>query len=433
MSLNDIVNVSISRDTKAVSRTGFSTINILGISRAMIELIKFYSSASAVLEDFLSTDKEYIAAAAIFSQSPSVSRIAISRRATSDTTVLTVATVADATLYSVTINGTVFDVTSGTGATAASIAAQLKVDIDLGSEPVTITDNMDGTIDIDPDVPATFFSVQTSANITKAFTTSQTAAEDLADISESDDNWYGLVYTDRTSSDVQVIAAYIETVRKIFISASADANIVDTTLAADTTSIAAILKAASYARSGVFYSAVAATQFPDAAILGIILPLDPGSYTSAFKTLAGVTVDTLTETQKTNALAKKANIYVEVGGASITREGTVAEGEYIDIIIFIDWLEANIQEDVYSILVNQAKIPFTDPGIATIEAAITRVLQLGVARGGISASPAFSVTIPKAADVSVANKAARTLTGITFDATLSGAIHAVSIAGTVQV
>ncbi len=431
MSLQNIVNITISRETKAVSRTGFGTINILGTNKGFTSLLKYYANLTAVLVDFKSTDLEYIAATAAFSQSPSVTRIAISRRATSDTSVVTVTALANGTT-TIIFNGTTYSVPNGSD-TATAIVGALKIVFDAGSELGTFTDNSDGTYDIDPSVAGVDYSLQVGVNSVIAFVASTTYAADLAAITEETDDWYGLILTSRVLSDVSAAAAYIETVTKIFISASADADIVDTTDAADSTTIAAVIKAAAYARSGVFYHSLAATQYPDAALLGVILPLDPGSYTGAFKTLSGITVDSLTETQKTNGLAKNANIYVLVGGENITRDGTVAEGEFIDTIVFVDWLEARMTEGVFSLLVNQPKVPYTDGGIASIEAEITQVLQLGIARGGIAISPAYSVSVPKAADVSTANKAARLVEDITFDATLTGAIHAVTIAGTVQV
>ena len=430
MSLKDIVNVTISRETKSVSRAGFSTINVLGIHRAFVELIKFYSNMTAVLLDFKSTDLEAVAAANIFSQSPTVTRLAISRRPTGDTAVVTVATVANSTLYTVTINGVAFTFTSDASATNMEIAAGLVTAINGGAEPVTATDNLDGTFDLVADVASVFYKCTVDSNLAVSFTATGTVADNIAAIQQENDDWYALVMTDRTQANVEAAAAYIETVTKIFLTASADLDILNTTDAADTTTIAAVLKAAAYARSGVFYHANAATAFPEAALLGVILPLDPGSYTGAFKTLAGITVDTLTDTQKINALAKKVNIYVEVGGVNITREGTVAEGEYIDIIILVDWAQARITEGIFSVLVNAPKVPITDAGIASIEAAITTVLQLGVARGGFAEG--FTVSVPLAANISTADKAARTLNGVTFDAELTGAIHTVTVRGTVH-
>lgn len=433
MSLEDIVNVQISRETASVSRQGFGTPLILGINKGFTALAATYSSLAAVAEDFSTTSKEYKAAQAFFSQSPKVVQVKIGRRATSDTAVITVDTVVDSTTYTCTINGTVFSVNSGVGATAASIAGLLETAINAGSEPVTATDNLDGTYDLDADVASTAYSVKVDVNQSAAFTTSTTADADLASISGEDDDWYGLVYTERTQSDVEAIAGYIETVRKIFGTASADADIAGTTDAADTTTVAAVLKAAAYARTFVMYLSNAATQYPEAALLGVLLPLDPGSYTAKFKTLSGITRDVNTSTQRTNILAKNATQYTTVGGQNITEDGKVSEGEFIDVIIFVDWLEARITEGVYGKLVNTPKLPFTDAGIGVVEAEINKVLQDGITLGGIAPDPAFSISVPKAADVSAGDKAARTLNNVTFQATLAGAIHAVTINGTVTV
>ena len=123
MALTDIVNVTITRATATVSQVGFGTVNILGTNKAFTPLIKFYVDNTEVLADFLSTDPEAIAASDAFAQSPRVTQIAISRRATSDTTVITVDTVVNDTLYSITINGTLFTFTSDGTATNLEIVA----------------------------------------------------------------------------------------------------------------------------------------------------------------------------------------------------------------------------------------------------------------------------------------------------------------------
>ena len=72
---------------------------------------------------------------------------------------------------------------------------------------------------------------------------------------------------------------------------------------------------------------------------------------------------------------KNANIYETIAGVNITREGTVAEPEFIDVIHGVDWLTARIQERVYAALVNQPKIPYTNAGIAAIESLVREQLD----------------------------------------------------------
>ena len=55
---------------------------------------------------------------------------------------------------------------------------------------------------------------------------------------------------------------------------------------------------------------------------------------------------------------------------SITQNGKVAAGEWIDVIRFRDWLQEEITVNVFNALVNSDKVPYTDDGIAIIETQI---------------------------------------------------------------
>jgi len=436
MSLHEIVNVTITRETKAVSRQGFGIALVLGSHRRFPELIKYYSQLSSMLivngGDFESTDKEYIAAAPLFAQEKAVVQVAVGRREVSDSAIMTIAAVENNTLYETTINGTTFQFTSDADATDDEITAGLTTAINLGSEPITAVDNVDGTYTLTADVAGTPYSLSHDSNqSTPTPTPTDTITNDLAAIKNENDTWYGLILTSRTQADQEEAALWTESNKKFSGYGSNDINTINQSLSGDTTSLAKKLKDASYVRSFVIYHPDAATIYPESAVFGQILPRNPGSYTAMFKSLAGIAVVDLTDTQSRNARDKNCMIYTEVGGANITQEGQTAEGEFIDVIIFVDWLRARITENVYSRFVNLPKIPFTDAGIAIVEAELKTVLQLGIERGGIAEDPAFTVTVPLAAGVSTADKALRLLPDVEFEATLAGAIHAVTINGRV--
>ena len=434
MPLSDIVNVTITRQTTAVSRAGFGTALVVGAHLAFVERLKYYSNQASVLLDFLDTDPIAKATADYFAQNPTPVRVAIGRRKADDPVTITVTVAHDDTDYIVTINGTDFTFDSGTGATVTTIKAGLVAAINAGAEPVTATSGTAGVLTLSADVANTPYSLSVSPTASiavSALTITETIGTTMTAIKDEQPDFYGIVLADRTQATVELLAAWVETQKYIFLTASSESDIVDVAASSDTTSIAAKLKAQSYARSGCIYSAGADTEYPDAALFGVILPKDPGSYTAMFKTLASITVDLLTDTQSTNALAKNCNVYQEIGGVSIVREGKVAEGEYIDIIVFVDWLQARMTERLYSRFVNLPKIPFTDAGIGIVEADIKAQLQEGVNRGGLSASPAFTVTVPKAIDVSSADKIARLLPDVSFLAYLAGAIHSTTINGVV--
>lgn len=194
--------------------------------------------------------------------------------------------------------------------------------------------------------------------------------------------------------------------------------------------IATYLKANSYERSAVYFSLNALTNYIDSAAMGERFPKDPGSGTWKFKTLSGVTPDDLTTSERSTAIAKNANIYIQRANISMTEEGVVGVGEYLDVIRGIDWLESRIQENIYSQLVNVEKIPYTDEGVTIINGLLKQVLSEAVNRGILAS---FTTSVPLVKDVSAANKAARILPDVKFTGVLAGAIHFVQVSGVVSV
>ena len=226
------------------------------------------------------------------------------------------------------------------------------------------------------------------------------------------------------------VAAYIESQAKIYVAVSGDDDILD---ALATTDLASDLASSNYARTALYYHPKP-HEYPNGGHLGVELPKDPGSYTMKFKTLRGVETVTMTNTEKTVAASKRANTYTATSGISIVEEGVVsAAGEFIDITRFVDWLRARMQERIFARLINLDKLPFTDDGIGVIESEVRGQLNDGIDVGGLAANPEPIVVVPKAAEVSFIDKAARRLTGVTFEATLAGAIHELVIQGVVTV
>lgn len=346
------------------------------------------------------------------------------------------------TEYFVTINGMRFSYTSGQNIKDSDeILEALSDEVMNGSVPVDAYVTSDGDLEIASLDLSQSFSLSVNPDlmaVLKGFnqlslTPSQSVITDLDLIDNSDSDWYALISTSRDQATVKSIADWVESRIKIFGTSSDDPTIINVPLGTDTTSIAAILNQAGYVRTFVMYHQDAENDFPEAAWMGRVLPLEPGSETWKFKTLNGISYSNLTSTQSKNALDKQANIYELVAGAGITQNGTVAQGEFIDIVRGIDWLTSRIQEFVFGVLVRNNKIPYTDAGIAVIQAEVMRVLSLGVANNFLSDDPQPRVTVPRASQVSANDKANRILRDVKFEATLAGAIHAVRITGNITV
>lgn len=344
--------------------------------------------------------------------------------------------------YTVTINGTQFVYTAGVNVQDNETIAAALVELINEDETVGViaTDNLDGTFRLATGSTTTFNLQVTSTVMAKSWgliqeplVASDTVENDLEAIQDVSDDWYALATTSRDSSTCEDIAEWIESQTKIFGSCSSDTNIINQAAGTDETSIAAIFNNLGYRRSFVIYHQDADSDYPECAWFGRVLPLTPGSETWMFKTLATISTSDLTTSQSLNALNKKCNTYQFIGGVGITQNGTVAAGEYIDIIRGIDWLQATMQEYVYSVLVNNAKIPYTDAGIAVVEAQVKRALDLGVSNGFLSDDPAPTTSVPKAKNVPSNDKSTRTLKNVNFEATLSGAIQTLQIRGNLSV
>lgn len=257
--------------------------------------------------------------------------------------------------------------------------------------------------------------------------TAETYPEALSAIVDIDDDWYGLACDTITAANILLIAAWVEARTKIYIARSADADIITSA----TDDIASDLDAAEYDRTAVLYDENAATAYADAAWLGNCLVRDPGSQTWMFKGLDTIAFNALNSGEIDNAHGKNANVYIRTAGQNITSKGTMASGEYIDIIRGIDWLTARIQERVYTRLINSPKIPFTNAGIAVIETAVREQLDIALEQDLIAPEPAYTVTVPDVLDTDELDRQRRELKGVDFRARLAGAIHYAEIRGTV--
>ena len=443
MGLSEIVEVVITKNSANVSQAGFGTILIVGPNVNINSRIEFFSNAvDATAKIVGASTLEAAQISDAFAQNPSVVQIALGSIMASKTVVF--AGTMTAGSVSGTVNGTEYSVpfNAAQDATLDDLAAAMQADDDVSTAvntlgTIVVTPAANTTIGVEYDIT----SATGTTGITETATElAESYPEALALISIENDSWYGLVIADRAIGKQVLVADWAEASTKIFAAGSADATIINSAEGVDVTSLAYYIKSQSLERTFVIYGANAATEGNDAALLGKIFPQLPGTYTAMFKTLASITVDELSTTQSTNARDKNANVYEPIGGINIVREGKVGSGEYLDVIIFIDWLYSRIQESVYGALAGALKVPFTETGIAVVESALDVPLSLGQSRGGISPKAfdddkvqigGYFITMPRLQDISAADKTARELKDVKFTAFLAGAIHKTRIDGVV--
>ena len=349
------------------------------------------------------------------------------------------------------------DYTSVGEASAAAVAAAFVVAINADTDNnecwayhdgasaffflASTQDGSDVVIDADTNGAGAGDIAVTNPGITETWATALTAAR------VADDTWYGLSVINRNIDQQIAVAAWTETELKIHGYATEDDDVINTTAVYDTVTTPAQCSALNYFRTWGIWNAGAnggaSDNFADCAWWGRMLTYDPDqkSVEWAYKTLTGCIVDNLTATQLTNTIGnlftgaggKNISVYVETGGVDITLPGKVGAGEWIAIMTGRDWLYARVTEGILTVLSQNAKVPYSDKGIALIAGQIsiwfekgikTEFLLKDVATWGL---PGYSVRAPKRADVSAANVALHVLTGVTGDATVAGAILVTSL------
>lgn len=429
--LKEIIDISITRETRGISRVGFGTPLFIGNTQGIYgtqEYVRTYTSADAVLEDFGDGTPEHTAALRTFGQQISPTYMKIGKRVTGTLSVdFEITDLVDTTDYSITVDGVLVSITSGSPATEQDIVDALEVEFANASAPGTFLNNNDGTFSVIPD-DFDDFTYSNSSNITATEVT-ESLTDAYGKIKEQDNDFYFVGMYSHEPADIQEMANIVQADTKIFGTSYSGADALD---ALNTGDIGSVLQALDLSRTFILY-AENPDEYPEMAFIGLQAPKDPGSTTWKFQTVSGVTVSNLSTTQSLTLkgtrydYGKGYNTYERVAERNIFQEGRMVNSEFIDIIRFADWLEARMRERIYLTLVNSEKIPYTNAGFAVIEGRMREVLNQGVAVGGIT--PDYSIVVPNPRQADPNDRANRVATGFEFTATLQGAVHFVSIRG----
>ena len=440
MSLQDIVNVSISLQTTAVSRAGFGTPIFIGAHRWFTERVRSYTSLTAAAVDLPEGSDELAAVTSAFSQDVSPSTIKVGRRDVDLLTYTPDAVTAIGEVFEITVVGTddvaiaaSFTTTTGSE-TATDVVTALTAAL---SGIVGVTVGGTTTLTLAEATPGTPFAVTKITKLTQAATVTETAGATLTAIEAVDTDFYFIAANDHTEAFVLAMAAAVEARSKIYFVSVDEAGAL-ATLAIPATDILGKLAENNYFRSSGWFHQNADTTFPEMAFIALAAPSDPGSKVWANNKIAGVPASAdalgipLTFTQESNLDARNANWIGTVGGVDISRRGKVAGDEWIDAIRNRDFLEARLTEGLQNLLINQPVIPYTDSGISMVRSTVTSVLNRSVSTSTtpsiLQEKDPYTTDFPRAADVPFADKQNRVLNA-SFTGFLAGAIQITNITG----
>jgi hypothetical protein len=300
---------------------------------------------------------------------------------------------------------------------------------------------------------------------TMELTLTATGTEDYDDALDAiqlvSDDWYQVVIASIDDADVLAVAAWVEAndSPKLFGFASSDSNIINQTVAGDSTTIAHQLKELARDRTIGFYHGEAgsdggntATEALEAAYFGTIGGLAPGSYNGSYMQPKGVTADTLNITQERNArgyystganssfhIAKECNCFTPLAGFNIIQFGRTFGGSWVDFLIFKDWLIAALKAAVYGVIVNSNQVPYDLKGFAMIEGAMEQVFKQAQKNGAVpefwydddgNKIPAYTITFPNIWEVSTADFTDRILNNLKWTCYYTKKINAIRMNGT---
>lgn len=447
MSLSQLINVQISANTVLPTAAGFGVPAAVVYHTHNTDRIRYYTDLTGVTGDGHTVNgPTYKMVSKAFSQTPRPVKCAVIRKSNPPIQVLTLtctsalageqytATFVDSAGASHTLGVASTGVPATDGASVATAITAFTLagcTVTHSGAAVTLTQTAGNPLDVQG---LNVMSAAGSPLFTFLDTTAdEGVASDLAAAYAADPTgWYGFSLDSMSKAECVAAVAFAEANGKIFAGNNSD-TICGTSSTAD---IFSATQTTADARSYIQFSGSQLQSYAGMAILGNRLPVDPGSDTWAYKTLATVPTDVLSATQITNLTAKNANYYVAYKSVPITFPGVSPAGEYLDIVRGVDWLTDDIQTDVFALLVGSQKVPYTDFGVdqivSVVKADLKAAIRVGFLDGGDETTPAPAVTAPTVASQSASNRAKRIFPGIAFSAKLAGAIHTLTINGVVS-
>lgn len=217
------------------------------------------------------------------------------------------------------------------------------------------------------------------------------------------DEWYAFMTDQESSEYIQALAAWaesteptlaqlrlgIEDQRRLYLYQSSDLDFVQTVKNGRVIPC--------YTDAEYISEEIAAAYFGNCA------PFYPESATWKFKTPDGITPTSLSRENKERLEEAYVNFMTEENKKQYMKNGTCADGEFIDVLIGKDYITQLIRTNFYELLVAVKKVPYTDQGFTLlaqcVQQAVFKCTDLGIiARDPDTGYPVWTITIPTRAE-----------------------------------
>lgn len=250
-----------------------------------------------------------------------------------------------------------------------------------------------------------------------------TLTDALDDLILEHDDFYFLHCTEQGDVEIEALADWIEGKEKLFFATTDNADFQSS------------LYSKTVNRTALFYHPTD-PHFAER-LAGRWGVEEAGSITWKFKTVGGTDPVDIGPGDVQVIHDQHANTYVEKFDRSVTSEGYVLSGEYIDVMRGQDFISMRLNEEVQNLLNTTMKVPMKNQGIAMVVAKVRSVLEEAYDQSIINedegGNPDFTVEAPTFAELSDADKQSRTLPNVRFSYTRLGAIHGTRIEGVVSI
>ena len=399
LNVGRLVRVAVNLAPLAAARRGFGTLLVVGDSNVIngVDRFRTYTDLESVAGDFGTSAPEYLAAALYFGQSPRPNQLMIGRWLRTATAglvqggILTTAEQAMANWTAITAGSFKIDID---GVTKTLSALDFSAETNLNGVAGIINAALTGgTIAWDgsrfiltssttgaasevgyasatgsgTDISALLKLTAATALVPVPGFAAETPVECVTELANMSGMWYGLSFaasTMPTDDQIVDVAAFIEgaSISRLFGVTETDTRVLDN---AWTTDLASRLKALSYKRSCVQFSA---NKYAVCSLFGrafsVNFSANRSTITLMYKQEPGIVAENLTETQAQTLKAKRCNVFVQYqNDTAIVQYGVMSGQAYFDEMHGLDWFSDALQTAEYNLLYqSKTKIPQTDAG-----------------------------------------------------------------------
>lgn len=171
-----------------------------------------------------------------------------------------------------------------------------------------------------------------------------------------------------------------------------------------------------------------ADTYNDLRVVSYMAAREPGSWALDSTKLQNAVKLDITDTEYDEALANRMNFFTDFGGNIVLQDGKTSGGEWIDVMVSLDWVNARIEEELALLKIKLDRVEYTEKGIGLERAAIMSVLGRAQDMGIFST---WELTSESAESQGSTIRGTREYKGHKWTATIIGSIKYTEVSGNV--